>query len=75
MKCRHTACFKDGRRMTLPGTDTSCYATGDTVTTRWGVYKLGAAHKEHYGWADALEVSWDAEEVDAPAPYLTRARD
>lgn len=80
MECTHNACWVDreGRehRVRLPGLDTSCYATGDTVTTQYGVYRLGAAHREHYGLNDgALDVSWEAEPVAKPAPHMTRGRD
>ncbi len=76
MNCQNVACTRDGRRHVLPGQDTSCYSSGDTVTAGGRHFKLGAAHREHYGTNDAsLCVSWEAEEVGKPASYLTRGRD
>ena len=80
MNCNHHACWidADGRqhRVTLPGLDTSCYAKGDTVTAGGQHFKLGNAHREHFGLKDgALDVSWEAEVVATPAPHLTRGRD
>lgn len=79
MKCTHYACTAVNggqRRYRLPGLDTTCYATGDTVTAGGKHFLLGNAHREHYGNGDqALDVSWDVTEVQTPAPHLTRARD
>lgn len=75
MKCTHYACVGN-RAHTLPGTDTSCYAAGDTVTTRGKHFLLGNAHRQHYGSTEgALDVRWEATEVESVDPNLTRERD